>query len=139
MVSGSPTVSRTMHPATWHLGQLTCLLDGCTDDCKCLCGVASHVAGKSREEVKATLKSERAKMPRRRLTNRRRTSRCVATLAGSRLLQDHSVAHVAGSLLACHTLSMNPCISILPGLLLPLCEALPLPCCCVGMQVPWCG
>jgi hypothetical protein len=33
-------------------------------------------AGKSREEVKATLKSERAKMPRRRLTNRRRTSRC---------------------------------------------------------------
>jgi hypothetical protein len=32
-------------------------------------------AGKSREEVKATLKSERAKLPRRRLTHRRRTSR----------------------------------------------------------------
>eukprot|EP00879_Flechtneria_rotunda_P019477 GHRR01020456.1.p1 GENE.GHRR01020456.1~~GHRR01020456.1.p1 ORF type:complete len:363 (+),score=161.74 GHRR01020456.1:526-1614(+) len=34
-----------------------------------------ELVGKSREEVKATLKSERAKMPRRRLTNRRRTSR----------------------------------------------------------------
>jgi len=37
-------------------------------------------AGKSREEVKATLKSERAKMPRRRLTHRRRTSRCALRL-----------------------------------------------------------
>jgi hypothetical protein len=41
-------------------------------------------AGKTREEVKATLKSERAKMPRRRLTNRRRTVGWGAAV-GSRL------------------------------------------------------
>jgi hypothetical protein len=38
-------------------------------------------AGKSREEVKATLKSERAKLPRRRLTHRRRTSRSAHSTA----------------------------------------------------------
>jgi len=42
-----------------------------------VCGTPCAVLqASSREEVKATLKSERAKMPRRRLTNRRPTSRC---------------------------------------------------------------
>lgn len=40
--------------------------------------------GKSREEVKATLKSERAKIPRRRLTNRRRTSRYLGVGSSNR-------------------------------------------------------
>lgn len=41
-------------------------------------------AGKTREEVKATLKSERAKMPRRRLTNKRRTSRFLGVGSSNR-------------------------------------------------------
>lgn len=41
-------------------------------------------AGKSREEVKATLKSERAKLPRRRLTSRRRTSRFLGVGSSNR-------------------------------------------------------
>eukprot|EP00775_Hariotina_reticulata_P004771 gene4771-5021_t len=43
-----------------------------------------ELVGKSREEVKATLKSERAKMPRRRLTNRRRTSRYLGVGSSNR-------------------------------------------------------
>lgn len=41
-------------------------------------------AGKTREEVKATLKSERAKLPRRRLTNRRRTSKYLGVGSSNR-------------------------------------------------------
>ena len=41
-------------------------------------------AAASREEVKATLKSERAKLPRRRLTNRRRTSRYLGVGSSNR-------------------------------------------------------
>ncbi|KAF6254448.1 hypothetical protein COO60DRAFT_1751228 [Scenedesmus sp. NREL 46B-D3] len=43
-----------------------------------------ELVGKSREEVKATLKSERAKLPRRRLTNRRRTSRYLGVGSSNR-------------------------------------------------------
>jgi hypothetical protein len=43
-----------------------------------------HPSGKTREEVKATLKSERAKLPRRRLTNRRRTSRYLGVGSSNR-------------------------------------------------------
>ncbi len=48
------------------------------------CVVCVHTAGKTREEVKATLKSERAKLPRRRLTNKRRTSRFLGVGSSNR-------------------------------------------------------
>jgi hypothetical protein len=58
-------------------------------------------AGKSREEVKATLKSERAKLPRRRLTHRRRTSRSAHTAwHGRRVVQYGHVLSGAAAALA---------------------------------------